>query len=138
MKKSCSKLIYFLLLTLMILYVLHVFPIKLSKEMNIVFAHAQITYKQPVWGIICKAGVVRRILTGVYYSVGRNGRTRTSYISYPIKDNISILGSVGSTGSRSSLCISRIIIFFFTLHEQYWAVFLHDCCRDAQRCFLTL
>ena len=101
MKKILLKLIYFLLLNLMILYVLHVFPIKLSKEMNIVFAHAQITYKQSVWGIICKAGVVHRILTGVYDSVGRNRRTRTSYISYPIKDDISILGKVGSIRSVS-------------------------------------
>lgn len=94
MKKSCSKLIYFLLLTLMILYVLHAFPIKLSKEMNIVFAHAQITYKQPVLGINCKAGVVHRILTGVYDSVRRNGRTRTSYICNPIKDDISAFSEV--------------------------------------------
>ena len=78
--------------------------------MNIVITHAQIAHKQPVWGIVCEAGVVDRFLMGVDDSVRRNGRTRSSYISNPIKDDISILGRVGSTATRSSVCSGRIII----------------------------
>lgn len=90
------------------------YPSKLSKEMNIVITHAQIAYKQSVWGITCEDGVVDRIFTSVDDSVRREWRARISHISNPIKDDISICGTVGCTASGSSLCCGRIITTIVT------------------------
>lgn len=100
-------------INIVILYV--IYPIRLSKEMNIVIAHVQVAHKQSVWRIVCRPGVVHRVLMGVDDPIRRNRRTRTSYISNPIKDDISILGIVGSTASRSSVCSGRILITWIVL-----------------------